>query len=61
MMSSDCKNVRNTKDIQKEWFEKAMIEAGDNMEDVRANGLQPSLSSGLQAPGTFTPVKGLFN
>ncbi len=26
-----------------------------------ANGLQPSISSGLQAPGTFTPVKGLFN
>lgn len=61
MMSSDCKNVRNTKDIQKELFEKGMIEAGDNMEDLRANGLQPSLSSGLQPPGTFTPVKGLFN
>ncbi len=61
MMSSDCKNVRNTKDIQKELFEKGMMEAGDNMEDLRANGLQPSLSSGLQAPGTFTPVKGLFN
>jgi hypothetical protein len=38
-----------------------MMEAGDNMEDLRANGLQPSLSSGLQAPGTFTTVKGLFN
>jgi hypothetical protein len=38
-----------------------MREAGDNMEDLRENGLSPSLSSGLQAPGTFTPVKGLFN
>ncbi|MHB1196616.1 MAG: tetratricopeptide repeat protein [Lutibacter sp.] len=60
MMSTDCKNVRSTKDIQKELFEKGMMEAGDNMEDLRANGLQPSLNSGLQAPGTFTPVKGLF-
>ncbi len=25
------------------------------------NGLQPSLNSGVQVPGTFTPVKGLFN
>jgi tetratricopeptide (TPR) repeat protein len=61
MMSADCKNVRNTKEIQKELFEKAMIEAGDNMEDVRANGLQPSLSTAMQVPGTFTAVKGFFN
>jgi Flp pilus assembly protein TadD len=61
MMTSDCKKVRNTKEIQKELFEKGMREAGDNMEDLRANGLQPSISSGLQPPGTFTPVKGLFN
>ena len=26
-----------------------------------AYGLQPSISSGIQAPGTFTPQKGLFN
>ena len=25
------------------------------------NGLQPSLNSGVQVPGTFTPVKGLFD
>ena len=50
MMTADCKNVKNTKDIQKELFEKGMREAGDNMEDLRSNGLQPSLSSGLQAP-----------
>jgi hypothetical protein len=61
MMSTDCKNLKTTKEIQKELFEKGMREAGDNMEDLRSNGLQPSLSSGLQAPGTFTPVKGLFN
>ncbi|MGB3155613.1 MAG: hypothetical protein WBB06_13490, partial [Chitinophagaceae bacterium] len=61
MMSTDCKNVKSTKQIQKELFEKGMREAGDNIEDLRENGLQPSLSSGLQAPGTFTPVKGLFN
>ena len=61
MMMGDCTNVKNTKDIQKELFEKGMREAGDNMEDLRANGLQPSLSNGLQGSGTFTPVKGLFN
>jgi len=25
-----------------------------------ANGLQPGISSGLQAPGIFTTIKGLF-
>jgi len=61
MMSADCKNLKTAKQIQKELFEQGMIDAGDNMEDVRERGLSPSLSSGLQAPGTFTPVKGLFN
>jgi|SRR5665647_25533 len=28
--------------------------------DIKQNGLQPSISSGVQVPGTFTPVKGLF-
>jgi hypothetical protein len=61
MMSADCKNLKTAKQIQKELFEQGMIDAGDNMDDVRERGLSPSLSSGLQAPGTFTPVKGLFN
>jgi len=29
--------------------------------DIQQNGLQSSLSSGLQVPGTFSPTKGLFN
>ncbi len=61
MLTADCKNVRNTKDIQKELFEKGMIEAGANIEELRSNGLQLSISSGIQMPGTFTTVKGLFN
>ena len=28
--------------------------------DIQQNGLQSAISSGLQAPGTFTPQKGLF-
>ncbi|MGZ8549534.1 MAG: hypothetical protein ACXWV2_02685 [Chitinophagaceae bacterium] len=61
MINADCKNVRNTKDIQKEAFEKAMIEAGEDMDVLRTKGLQPSISTAMQSPGTFTPVKGLFN
>jgi hypothetical protein len=36
-------------------------ELKDTKKQYDSNGLQPSISSGLQAPGTFTPVKGLFN
>lgn len=61
MMSADCRNLKTAKEIQKELFEKGMMEAGDNIDDLREKGLSPSLSSGLQAPGTFAPVKGLFN
>jgi tetratricopeptide (TPR) repeat protein len=35
-------------------------ELKDIKKQYDANGLQPSISSGIQAPGTFTPVKGLF-
>jgi hypothetical protein len=31
------------------------------LQDIKQNGLQPSISSGVQAPGTFTPVKGMFD
>lgn len=30
------------------------------VKDIQTNGLQPSISSGLQVPGTFTPNKTLF-
>ncbi len=30
------------------------------LQDVKTNSLQPSISSGVQGPGTTTPVKGLF-
>ncbi|MGQ0738208.1 MAG: hypothetical protein ACT4OJ_04035 [Bacteroidota bacterium] len=30
------------------------------IKDIQQNGIQPSISSGIQAPGTFTPNKTLF-
>ena len=30
------------------------------LKDIQQNGVQTTISSGLQAPGTFSPVKGLF-
>ncbi len=36
-------------------------ELKDAKKQFDANGLQPSISSGLQVPGIFTTIKGLFN
>lgn len=30
------------------------------LKEIRENGLQPSINSGVQAPGAFKPVKGMF-
>lgn len=53
--------------FMKQRFDKIM-QVVDDMEaapamlkNIEQNGLQPSISSGIQAPGTFTTVKGLFN
>lgn len=55
------------KKFMQQKFNKIM-QAVDEMEaapailkNIQQNGLQPSISSGIQAPGTFTPIKGLFN
>lgn len=60
-------DAMDDKKFMKEKFDK-IRQAVDEMEaapailkGIQQNGLQPSLSSGTQAPGTFTPVKGLFN
>lgn len=60
-------DAMDEKKFMKEKFDKIMI-AVDDMEatpailkDIQLNGLQPSISGGLQSPGTFTPQKGLFN
>ncbi len=37
-----------------------MENSSANINAIRQDGLQPSISSGLQAPGTFTPNKNLF-
>jgi hypothetical protein len=37
-----------------------MEETPAMINDIKQNGLQPSISSGIQVPGTFTPIKGLF-
>ena len=60
-------DAMDDKNFMKEKFDK-IIQAVDEMEaapailkDIQQNGLQSSISSGIQAPGTFNPVKGLFN
>ena len=60
-------DAMDDKKFMKEKFDK-IRQAVDEMEaapailkNIQQNGLQSSLSSGIQAPGTFTPVKGLFN
>lgn len=60
-------DAMDDKKFMKEKFDKIM-ESVNEMEaapailkGIQQNGLQSSLSSGMQAPGTFTPVKGLFN
>ena len=55
------------KKFMKEKFDKIMKSVNEMeaaaaiLKGIQQNGLQSSLSSGMQAPGTFTPVKGLFN
>lgn len=85
MMTADCKNVRNTKDVLKESLEKMrkladeldelgdkdqaardrMKKLSDELDEfanaVQQTGLQPTISSGVQAQNTFTPTRGLFN
>jgi Flp pilus assembly protein TadD len=60
-------DTMDDKKFMKENFENIM-QSVDEMEaapailkSIQQNGLQSSISSGLQSPGTFTPVKGLFN
>jgi Flp pilus assembly protein TadD len=49
------------RDLLKKHTEKMQQESVKTLKDIQQYGLQPSISSGVQAPGTFTPVKGLFN
>ena len=60
-------DAMDDKKFMKDKFDKIM-ESVNEMEaapailkDIQQKGLQSSISSGLQAPGTFTPVNGLFN
>lgn len=74
MMEGDCSKVKDQKQVLGEKIKQMAdeMEAGSErpadkeslkqtLQNVEKNGLQPSLSSALQVPGTFTPVKGLFN
>ena len=60
-------DTMDEKKFMEEKFEKIrqaveeMEAAPPTLKDIQQYGLQPSISSGVQAPGTFTPVKGLFN
>ncbi len=59
MMTGDCTMIKSSEQIKKYW-EKMKVQA-DEMINLPDFGLQPSISSGVQAPGTFTVQKGLFN
>ncbi len=54
------------KKFMKEKFDKIMESVNEMdaapaiLKGIQQIGLQPSLNSGIQVPGTFTPVKGLF-
>lgn len=74
MMQGDCSKVKDQKQVLRERIKQMAdeMETGSEktadkeslkqtLQNVEKNGLQPSLNSALQAPGTFTPVKGLFN
>ena len=74
MMEGDCSKVKDQKQVLREKIKQMADEmetgsekAADKeslkqtLQNVEKNGLQPSISSGIQAPGTFTPIKGLFN
>lgn len=67
MMSANCNTVKDKRQISREKLLKAIdeMEADPEMnklslEKIRHAGLQPSLSCGLQPPGTFILSKELF-
>lgn len=62
LMESDCSQIKTTAQNKLDQYLKDLQAAGDGelSNNLKSNGLQPSISSGLQAPGTFAPVNGLF-
>lgn len=73
MMEGDCSKVRDQKQVLREKIKQMAdeMEAGGEitadkenkkqvLQNVEKNGLQPSISNGIQVPGTFVPIKGLF-
>ena len=74
MMEGDCSKVKDQKQVLREKIKQMAdeMESGNEktadkenmkqtLQNVEKNGLQPSISSAMQAPGTFKPVKGLYN
>jgi tetratricopeptide (TPR) repeat protein len=61
-MTSDCSKIKTTDQNKLDKYLRDLEAAGDNdvSYDIKTNGLQPSISSGIQAPGTFAPINGLF-
>src|ERR1035437_5999786 len=56
-MTSDCSEIKTTAQNKLEQYLKDLEAAGDGelSNDLKLNGLLPSISSGVQAPGTFAP------
>ncbi|HEY5591171.1 MAG TPA: hypothetical protein VIK55_09155, partial [Paludibacter sp.] len=61
-MTSDCSEIKTNDQNKLDKYLKDLEAAGDNdvAYDIKTNGLQPSISSGIQVPGTFAPINGLF-
>lgn len=64
MMTADCKDVKSPKEKLKEALDKMMEKVNEmdkaELQKIKQNGIQPSISNGVQVPGAISPVKGLF-
>jgi tetratricopeptide (TPR) repeat protein len=64
MLTADCKKVKSPEEVKKEAFDRIEKVAEkllpEEFQEIKKNGLQTTINSGVQAPGTFTPKPGLF-
>jgi len=56
----DAKKALKEKQLKIQQLVEEMDNALPVLQNIKQNGLQPSISNGVQTPGTITPVKDLF-
>ncbi|NRF40080.1 hypothetical protein [Pedobacter foliorum] len=56
----DAKKALKEKQVKIQQLVDEMDNALPVLQNIKQNGLQPSISNGIQTPGTITPIKGLF-